>query len=203
MSGWIKKRFSVNRGKNTAGEKEPSEKRRSFFGGSSKAKASTSNPSLENRESSIRDVALAGKTEAVDATESAEKAGDEVAGKAPALEVREPEAEKASTSAADTFKSAVAEPETVSAEKVEKHAVDAAETKVEDKTEARAEEKAGEKAGEKAADKPDSHGVSPVSTPFEDASEERSRTLELPKALEDAARRSSSLARDSRFKEEM
>ena len=180
MKGWIKKRFSVSRGKGNAAEKDPSEKRRSFFGGGShKAKASNaSNTSLENRSSSIRDVALAGKDGAEEASTkepaidaaiaNVVEKGDE-ADKAPELEVREPEAEEATASAATAGKTAVADTET-SAGKTE--------------------------------EKADSRGVSPVSTPFEDA-DERSRTLEPPKPLEGEGRRSSSIARDSRFKEEM
>lgn len=171
MKGWIKKRFSVNRDKSESAEKEPSEKRRSFFGGSSKKASNTSNASLENRTSSIRDVALAGKSEAEEATETAEKRAE--TDKAPALEIEEPDAEQATASAVEAGKSAVIEttPETTTVERN--------------------------------LDKVDSRGVSPVGTPFEDASEERSRTLELPKAVDDEGRRSSSLARDSRFKEEM
>lgn len=172
IKGWVKKRFSVSRSKSNVAEKDASEKRRSFFGSSSKATAlSTSNPSLENRSSSIRDVALAGKSEMEEtsgneesinetATESADKPAA-AEDKAPALEMRATEATTATLSAAEASKAA-----------------------------------------KKAEERADSRGVSPVSTPFEDA-EERSRTLELPKPLDGGSRRSSSLARDSRFKEEI
>ncbi|TQV99092.1 hypothetical protein V2A60_004585 [Cordyceps javanica] len=169
VKSWLKKRFSVSRSKSDAVEKDPGEKRRSFFGGSSKAKTSNaSNASLENRSSSVRDVALAGKADIQAATEKDTEHADKV----PALEIKEPEAEEATASAAAAGKSVVGEtvPDTT--------AVD------------------------NALEKTDSRGVSPVSTPFEDA-DERSRTLELPKPIEDEGRRSSSLARDSRFKEEM
>lgn len=188
VKSWLKKRFSASHSKNDTPEKDPSEKRRSFFGGSPKAKTSnTSNASLDNRSTSVRDVALAGKTETEEAAEKpaekpTEKSVEKTIGKtaetaenvnkAPALEIKKPEAEKATTSAMEAGNSATAgtEPEATTAEK--------------------------------ALEKADSHGVSPVSTPFEDA-EERSRTLELPKPIDDEGRRSSSLARDSRFKEEM
>lgn len=172
IKGWVKKRFSVSRSKSSVAEKDASESRRRFLGNSSKAKAlSTSTPSLENRSSSIRDVALAGKSEMKEAsgneesinetvTESAEKPAT-AEDKAPVLEMR------ATVATAATFSAAGAS-----------------------------------KAAETAEEKVDSRGVSPVSTPFEDA-EERSRTLELPKPLDGGCRRSSSLARDSRFKEDI
>lgn len=184
VKSWLKKRFSVSHGKNdTVIERDPSEKRRSFFGGSPKTKASnTSNVSLENRSSSIRDVALAGKSENQEAAEktaekTAEKNSDDVE-RLPALEIKEPEAEKATTSAMEATSAAVATKSVP------------AETERETTT------------TEHALEKADSRGVSPVSTPFEDA-EERSRTLELPKPIDGEGRRSSSIARDSRFKEEM
>ncbi|OAQ96322.1 hypothetical protein LLEC1_00125 [Akanthomyces lecanii] len=190
VKSWLKKRFSVSHGKNdTTTEKDPSEKRRSFFGGSPKTKTSnTSNASLGNRSSSIRDVALAGKSESQDGAEkTAEKTAENISDEvemAPALEINEPEAEKATTSAIG----AVSTAETIPTAAAAKSDV------VETEPEVAATDKALEKA--------DSHGVSPVSTPFEDA-EERSRTLELPKPIDDEGRRSSSIARDSRFKEEM
>ncbi|KAJ6787572.1 hypothetical protein PWT90_00655 [Aphanocladium album] len=169
MKGWIKKRFSVNKGKSDATEKDPSEKRRSFFGGSAKKPSNPSTASLENRSSSIRDVALAGKTEA---EETADKAVDDT-DKAPPLDIPELEAEEATSSAIEASKSVVTEPEPKS------------------------------KAAGKAVEATDEHGVSPITTPFEDATDERSRTLEPPKRVEGEGRRSSSIARDSRFKEEM
>ncbi|KAH8714963.1 hypothetical protein HC256_003836 [Beauveria bassiana] len=202
VKSWIKKRFSTSRSKNeTAAEKDHGEKRRSFFGGAHKAKAAASasnnnasNTSLGRRSSSIRDVALAGRsgeqpdedTADVTTETAAEKLKSadekpvektepivetpavkdtEEIHKFPALEIEEPEANKAASSAA-----------VVAAHTLPRVAT--------------------------TAETADSRGVSPVTTPYEDA-EERSRTLELPKPLEDPRRRSSSIARDSRFKEEM
>ncbi|ATY66837.1 hypothetical protein A9K55_000917 [Cordyceps militaris] len=180
VKSWLKKRFSISHSKDEpVAEKEQREKRRSFFGGSAskaadKPEDASHTASLDNRSSSIRDVALAGKTDTeVAATQTAE---DVV--KVPALEIKPPEAEKATLSAA-------------AAAAVSGHSV------VADK-----EQPATAETADKGLEKADSRGVSPVSTPFEDA-EERSRALELPKLIDEERRRSSSIARDSRFKEEM
>lgn len=142
VRGWLKNRLSRGKSlaeKDNSGEKsEKADKRRSIFGGLKKDRAANgSAASIENRSSSIRDVALAGKDE--DKTEAA---------------------------AVKEESKATEEPE-----------------------------------------RPDSSGVSPVSTPgggdnFEDA--RQSRSLEVPKAVEEeAGRLSSSPAPGSRFKEEI
>ncbi|OAA66257.1 hypothetical protein ISF_04095 [Cordyceps fumosorosea ARSEF 2679] len=180
VKGWLKKRFSVSHSKHdeataaatvTTTKKDSSEKRRSFFGGSSKAKAHDPVTSLENRSSSMRDVALAGKDEVASST--AKKSED--VDKAPALEIKEPEAKLATSSAT----AAAHEP-------VVTHHKPAT-----------------------AKDKADSRGVSPISSPVEEHAapvdaHPHTDTLALPKPIEDDRRRSSSsLARDSRFIEEM
>lgn len=141
VRGWLKNRLSRGKSlveKDNSGEK--ADKRRSIFGGLSKKERAVngSAASIENRSSSIRDVALAGKGE-------------------------------------DKTESAAIKEESKETEEVER---------------------------------PDSSGVSPVSTPggggdnFEDA--RQSRSLEVPKAVEEeAGRLSSSPAPGSRFKEEI
>lgn len=62
VKGWIKNRFSRGKSVSETPEKEGGEKRRSFFGGKGH-KSDKSNTSVENRSSSIRDVARAGKGE--------------------------------------------------------------------------------------------------------------------------------------------
>lgn len=148
VKGWIKNRFSRGKSVSEKPEKESGEKRRSFFGGASMKgnKSNKSNTSLEKRSSSIRDVAMAGKSENED---------------------------------------------------------DASEKDVVTKDKEDDDEKLKDK--EEEEEKPDSRGVSPVSTPAaDDKSERESRGLEPPKPLDESlARTSSSPTRDSRFKEEI
>ncbi|KAK3181066.1 Eisosome assembly protein [Lecanicillium sp. MT-2017a] len=148
VKGWIKNRFSRGKSVSEKPEKESGEKRRSFFGGASMKgnKSNKSNTSLEKRSSSIRDVAMAGKSENED---------------------------------------------------------DASEKDVVTKDKEVDDEKSKDK--EEEEEKPDSRGVSPVSTPAaDDKSERESRGLEPPKPLDESlARTSSSPTRDSRFKEEI
>lgn len=59
VKGWIKNRFS--RGKSISESSDPN-KRRSFFGGAALRDANGSASSLDQRASSMRDVALAGKS---------------------------------------------------------------------------------------------------------------------------------------------
>ncbi len=68
VKGWIKNRFSRGKSVSEKPEKDGDEKRRSFFGGASMKgnKSNKSNTSLENRSSSIRDVAMAGKSDKED-----------------------------------------------------------------------------------------------------------------------------------------
>lgn len=81
VRGWLKNRLS--RSKSSVDKEENSEKRKSFFGGSlrKKSAANESSNSADNRPSSIRDIALAGKDEEEakgeeTAAESAAEAGD-------------------------------------------------------------------------------------------------------------------------------
>ncbi|KAM3509759.1 hypothetical protein MY10362_000433 [Beauveria mimosiformis] len=219
VKSWIKKRFSTSRSKNeTAAEKnDPGEKRRSFFGGLHKAKASNaSNTSLGRRSSSIRDVALAGRSEpeeTADATTETTAAAAEKP-KSAAEKPLEEEAEPtvATPAAAEKPKSAaekpleeeteptVATPAAKDSEEI--HKFPALEINEEEANKAASSAAAAAVVAAVAAETADSRDVSPLTTPYEDA-EERSRTLEPPKPIEDPRRRSSSIARDSRFKEEM
>ncbi|KAK7425468.1 Eisosome assembly protein [Neonectria magnoliae] len=69
VKGWIKQRFS--RGKSMSETEKQSDKRRGFVGGAAlrDSELNRSTASLDNRPSSMRDVALAGRTPGLDATE--------------------------------------------------------------------------------------------------------------------------------------
>ncbi|KAM3427088.1 hypothetical protein MY4824_009652 [Beauveria thailandica] len=206
VKSWIKKRFSTSRSKNeTAAETDPGEKRRSFFGGSHKAKAAeASNTSVGRRSSSIRDVALAGRSEPPPEETADDAKAETTAEKPTSADEKEPpplEEETEPTTGATPA---------VQHSSEEMHKFPALEINEAEASKAASSAAAAvvaantlPKVATTTAETADSAGVSPVTTTYEDAAEERSRTLEPPKPIEDPRRRSSSIARDSRFKEEM
>ncbi|UNI19139.1 Eisosome assembly protein [Purpureocillium takamizusanense] len=175
VKGWIRNRFS--RGKSMS---ETGDKRRSFLGGAAmrEYQANGSAVSLENRPSSMRDVAYAGKS----SDEHANKTGGGYASKSIDEPVGKTDADNANLGGVEAGPSAT-----------DHHLVSGGE-----------------------AHEPDSHGVSPVSTPLEeekrlgvdfeddDTRNGRRISIEPPKPIEDPSMRTgSSPNRDSRFREEI
>ncbi|OAQ85362.1 eisosome protein 1 protein [Purpureocillium lilacinum] len=175
VKGWIKNRFSRGKSMSEAGDK-----RRSFLGGAAMREhgANGSAASLENRASSMRDVAYAGKA----SDEHADKTSGEHASKALDEPASKVEDDHADVGAAEAGPSSASHPRVAAEEAHEQdsHGVSPVSTPLEE------EKRLG------------------VDFEDDDTRDGRRISIEPPKPIEDPSTRAgSSPNRDSRFREEM